>query len=427
MSTKLLLIAQSQRLTRWLMLKFWHSFSSRRLRSSRECILLLFARTMFCGSALMFFSLLVPLLLVQGNQQIKSMGYHEACEVPNVLKTPRGLDTPKALKPLKSWDRLGKLATPKVSKMSPHMATTQPMVRVYLSDTCTVESVPLEKYVRGVIAAEMPGSFEIEAFKAQAMAARTYIFRRLLARDTNGIPRRAHITNTAAQQAYKPLAEMERLAKSTVAKLDRAIAETRDLIIIYKGKPIVATFFSSSNGYTENAEDYWGNWIPYLRSVASPWDKQVTPQYANHVELKINNLLSKLGLPQQAITRHRSSAVANEPAARQAVNRQICILSYTAGKRAGKVRVGPKHFTGREIREKLGLRSSAFHWNIEGDKLIITTYGFGHGVGMSQYGAQGMAKRGATAEQIITYYYKGVKLDKASKFITPITVASFIS
>lgn len=364
---------------------------SRLLLRGRSCRVVsrrplpLLVHTTLWISVLIALAMLVPLFLVQGHQKEEGTSVH------------------------------GERTSPKAPKLWPSTVVARPsLVRVYLSDTHQMESVPLEQYVRGVLAAEMLSSFELEALKAQAMAARTYIVRRLFAQDTSGVPEGADVTDTVAHQAYKPLAEMIRLPMDATVKLNRAVEETEDLIITYAGKPIMAAFFSTSNGYTENAEDYWGSPVPYLRSVASPWDEQVAPRYVERTAFQMNSLLSGLGVSLKALKGH--SGTASEPVYGQVLDHQIRILSHTAGKRVGKVQVGKEHFTGREIREKLGLHSSAFDWYMEGGKCIITTYGFGHGVGMSQYGAQGMAREGATAEQIITYYYKGVKLDKASKF-----------
>ncbi|WP_326101189.1 stage II sporulation protein D, partial [Paenibacillus alvei] len=345
----------------------------------------LLARTALWAGALIALALLVPLLLVQEHQQEKDTS----------VRSER--------------------TAPQAQKESPGIAAAQPMVRVYLSGTRQIESIALEQYVRGVLAAEMPSSFELEALKAQAIAARTYIMRRLLAKDASGTPEGADVTNTVAHQAYKPLAEMKRLPKDAAAKLSRAVEETKDLIITYEGKPIMAAFFSTSNGYTENAEDYWGSPIPYLKSVPSPWDERVAPKYAERTTFQMNNLLSELGVSAQALKLKSDGGTTGKTASIQGIGNQLRIVSRTVGKRVRQVQIGSEHFTGREIREKLGLRSSAFDWSVDNDKLVITTYGFGHGVGMSQYGAQGMAKEGATAEQIVTYYYKDVKLDKASK------------
>ncbi|MFD3271444.1 stage II sporulation protein D [Paenibacillus dendritiformis] len=300
-------------------------------------------------------------------------------------------------------------------------------VRVYLANARKIENVPLERYVRGVLAAEMPADFELEALKAQAIAARTYIVRRLRVGDTAGVPEGADVTDTVAHQAYIPLAELAKRPKHTIAKLNQAVNETRDQVITYQGEPIMAAFFSTSNGYTENAEDYWKNPVPYLKSVPSPWDQAESPRYAETVELPLNEVLDKLGLTPAAVpglaqaSRQGgggSGSPSSDTVAGGGLAADVRILSRTAGKRVEEVQFGSKRFSGRDIREKLNLRSSAFDWERDGDKLRITTYGYGHGVGMSQYGAQGMAKQGAAAERILTYYYTGVKLDKASKLLT---------
>ncbi|EPY09529.1 stage II sporulation protein D [Paenibacillus alvei] len=385
MATQPMLSAQARRLARWLKPRL--RLGGRGRWGLRRRPLPLLARTAIWAGALIALALLVPLLLVQEHQQGVSTSARSERAAPQA---------------------------PKVSPL-PSTAAAQPTVRVYLSGTRQVESVTLEQYVRGVLAAEMPSSFELEALKAQAMAARTYIMRRLLAQDTSGAPEGADVTDTVAHQAYKPLTEMERLPKEAAAKLSRAVEETEDQIITYEGKPIMAAFFSTSNGYTENAEDYWGNPVAYLKSVASPWDERVAPRFAESTTYKLEALLSELGVSAQALKLQSGGGTSNKSGSAQAIRNQLRILSRTPGKRVGQVQVGTEQFTGREIREKLGLRSSAFDWSMVDGKLVITTYGFGHGVGMSQYGAQGMAKEGATAEQIVTYYYKGVKVDKASK------------
>lgn len=383
MATQPMLTAQARRLARWLKPRLRLRGRGRWGRRRRPLPLL--ARTALWAGALIALALLVPLLLVQEHQQEKGTSVRSERTAPQAQKKPPGI------------------------------AAAQPMVRVYLSGTRQIESVALEQYVRGVLAAEMPSSFELEALKAQAMAARTYIMRRLLAKDTSGTPEGADVTDTVAHQAYKPLAEMERLPKNAAAKLSRAVEETKDLIVTYDGKPIMAAFFSTSNGYTENAEDYWGSPIPYLKSVPSPWDEQVAPKYAERTTFQMNALLSELGVSVQSLKLQSDVRTSGKITSFQGIGNQLHIVSRTAGKRVGQVQIGSERFTGREIREKLGLRSSAFDWSVDNDKLVITTYGFGHGVGMSQYGAQGMAKEGATAEQIVTYYYRDVKLDKASK------------
>ncbi|MBG9794279.1 stage II sporulation protein D [Paenibacillus dendritiformis] len=344
-----------------------------------------------------------------------------------------GLMALAVLLPLGLVDRLAD-PPPPAAESGPGPAPAPPMtgtpeggteVRVYLAKARKIENVPLEQYVRGVLAAEMPADFELEALKAQAIAARTYIVRRLRSGDTAGVPEGADVTDTVTHQAYIPLDELAKRPKRVIARLNQAVNETRDQVITYQGEPIMAAFFSTSNGYTENAEDYWKNPVPYLKSVPSPWDQNESPRYAETVELPLNEVLDKLGLTPAAVpglaqaTRQGgtgNSSSGTRPGGGLAAD--VRILSRTAGKRVEEVQFGSKRFSGRDIREKLNLRSSAFDWERDGDKLRITTYGYGHGVGMSQYGAQGMAKQGAGAERILTYYYTGVRLDKASKLLT---------
>lgn len=286
----------------------------------------------------------------------------------------------------------------------------QPQVSVYLSKTGQVEKLPLEDYVVGVIAAEMPAEFDLEALKAQAVAARTFIVRRLADGDKSGVPGlQANVTDTVNHQAYISRDELEAKWKGKpeeLAKLKRAVEESRNTIMTYNGKPITASFFSTGNGYTENSEDYWSQDIPYLRSVASPWDKQA-PGYQETVQMSIKDFLTKLGLVGKAI-----------PAVATGEHQPfIQILSKTEGHRIKEISIGGETFSGREVREKLGLRSSEFSWKTSGSDVLITTYGYGHGVGMSQWGAEGMAKEGYTATQILKHYYTGVQFSKASDFV----------
>lgn len=178
----------------------------------------------------------------------------------------------------------------------------------------------------------------------------------------------------------------------------------------YKGKPITASFFSTSNGYTENSEDYWKNEIPYLRSVESPWDKQISPKYKTTVTMPRSEFVGKLGLADGAVP---VSAGGDGNA-----SSFLKVLSYTQGHRIESVRVGGKTFTGREVREKLGLRSSQFSLVMKNGEIEITTYGNGHGVGMSQYGAEGMAREGYEAKEILKHYYTNISFDKTSNLLS---------
>lgn len=275
------------------------------------------------------------------------------------------------------------------------------MVPVYLSGSKKVERFPLEYYVRGVLAAEMPIEFQPEALKAQAIAIRTYIVRRLLDHDHSNVPdQSALVTDQTAHQVYMSVAEMKEKWKDAdfrknLAKLNDAVNQTRGLIMTYRKQPIEAAFFSTSNGYTENSEDYWSKYVPYLRSVASPWDEKLSPKFTATVTYNLKDFAKKLGVS-------LSSREAPPP---------IRILEMTKGHRIKTIRIEGRVFSGREVREKLDLNSTEFTWKIDKDRIELTTYGYGHGVGMSQWGADGMAETGKTAPEILTYYYRGIQIE----------------
>lgn len=278
-------------------------------------------------------------------------------------------------------------------------------IRVYLTKEERIETVPLETYVQGVLAGEMPIDFELEALKAQAIAARTYIVRRIGLKDKSGMKvQQADVTDTVEHQVYVPVTALSRkwtgdVKKTNLAKLKQAVEETRGLVITYEGEPIQATFFSTSNGYTENSEDYWEQSLPYLRSVASPWDADISPRYKETTTLTKTEFYLKMGLSGKKASAKPS----------------IKVTGKTDGNRIKTVKINGASFSGREVRERLGLASSQFSWTIKKDSITITTFGFGHGVGMSQWGANGMAKDGRLAEDIIRHYYTGTKVEQASK------------
>jgi stage II sporulation protein D len=283
----------------------------------------------------------------------------------------------------------------------------QPMIRVYISDSRTIETVPLETYVRGVVAAEMPLEFEPAALEAQAMAARTYIIRRLWLKDRTGIQvDNADVTDTQTHQVYRSLSDMKRLQlenESGWSKVEEAVSKTAGEIIVYRGEPIEALFFSTSNGYTENSEEVFPARLPYLRSVASPWDKENSPRARDTVELRLTDFYEMLGVKSMSASSNRQA------------RDDIRVLEWTQGHRIKQLLAGGEKISGEEVRHRLGLRSASFDWKVADNKIVFTTYGSGHGVGMSQWGAEGMAKAGKTAVQIVEYYYSGTRTEEVSK------------
>jgi stage II sporulation protein D len=318
--------------------------------------------------------------------------------IPTILVLPFGND--------KASGSLGENVT--AEEENTESVGTEPImeVAVYRTAKKTVESLPLEEYVVGVVASEMPADFETEALKAQALTARTYMVKRLMMDEKKDLPKDADVGDTEFYQVYKNKEELKRLWGSDydwkLAKVQEAVKETAGKVLTYEGKPIDATFFSTSNGYTENSEAIWLNSLPYLKSVESPWDKQ-SPKFNGQKAIPVAEFEQKLGVQ-----------VPDGGEIGKVVER-------TKGKRVGTVNINGKKISGKDIRKKLGLMSTDFTWERKGNNIIIHTRGNGHGVGMSQYGANGMAQEGKEYSEIVQYYYQGVEITNADLFITTIT------
>lgn len=260
-----------------------------------------------------------------------------------------------------------------------------------------VDNVPLETYVARVIASEMPAEFEMEALKAQGLAARTYIVNHLLYQSESGS---SDVTDTVDHQVYKDEEELRKQWGSEynekMSRLIEAVNATKGQIITYNDAPITPAFFSTSNGFTENSEDYWENELPYLKSVESPWDKE-SPKYLDQAVFKMADVEKALGITLPT-------------------DRPLTIeMSRTESQRVKELNIEGHTFSGREVREKLDLQSSDFSIKQNNDHLVFTTKGYGHGIGMSQYGANGLAKEGKTYEEIIKYYYQGVEINQVQE------------
>lgn len=261
-------------------------------------------------------------------------------------------------------------------------------VSVKRTSTDKIEDLPLETYVAGVVASEMPVEYEEEALKAQAVAARTYVVNYLLHLKKDNV-----ITDTVQHQVYKNDEELRQLwgkdYEKRMEKLTKVVDETAGEIILHQNEPITPAFFSTSNGYTENAEDYWGHPLAYLKSVASPWD-QNSSGFFDQKTFSVAELAKLLNITLEE-------------------NKQYPVeISRTKSERVKELILAGHTFTGREVREKLDLRSSDFSIKQQEGHFVFTTKGYGHGIGMSQFGANELAKQGKTYEDIIYYYYQDV-------------------
>lgn len=268
-------------------------------------------------------------------------------------------------------------------------------VSVYRTNAKQVDTIPLEEYVKGVVAAEMPAAFEPQALKAQALTARTYIIKMLLNETDLNLPEGADITDTKMHQVYKSDAELHKAWGNDydwkMKKITQAVKDTEGQIITYDGKPIDALFFSTSNGFTQNSEDYWPTAFPYLKSVESPWDKQ-SPKYAYKEAIPVSQVEKKLG-----VNLGDDGEIGK-------------VLARTSGNYIETIEIDGKKLNGRDIRDSLDLRSTDFTMVKKDDKVIVETRGYGHGVGMSQYGANGMAKEGKSYKEILKHYYNGISI-----------------
>ncbi len=287
---------------------------------------------------------------------------------------------------------------------SPTEEITQPQTQQTVSSQATylpmltkhnsVHVVELEQYVLGVVLAEMPAEFEEEALKAQAVVARTYALRRLNRKDrhedvavcTDPGCCQAFMTREAFLESGETVAGFEKLA--------RAVEQTRGQVLTYEGEIIEATYFSCSGGRTEDAVAVWGEVIPYLQAVDSPGE-EAADKYWEEVRFTAEEFEESLGRdlsgPPQSWLGKRT---------------------FTPGNGVQTMVIGGITYTGTQLRELLGLNSTAFLMTADSGGITVETLGKGHRVGMSQYGADAMARNGSAYDEILMHYYQGTRIDK---------------
>lgn len=270
-------------------------------------------------------------------------------------------------------------------------------VNVYDCESGKLVKMEFEKYIEGVVAAEMPASFHSEALKAQALAARTYTLLRMLSYGGNGCAKHlgADIcTDFAHCQAYKDPKTLDKNYK----KIQEAVKSTEGEVIVYADKLIDAVFHSTSGGITENSEDVWVNKVPYLRSVLSQYEDH-SPKLVSTKKISIDDFVSGMMSLDNTIKLSKKNLAS-----------QISIVERSGGGRILKIKIGNKYFKGRDLREQFSLNSSNFTMDIGKNDISFVTIGNGHGIGMSQYGADGMAQHGSSYNEIIKHYYTGVEI-----------------
>ena len=287
-------------------------------------------------------------------------------------------------------------ASPVFSESKDEKAET--IISVFNPQNEETDFFSLEEYLVGVVAAEMPALYEEEALKAQAVAARTYI----LNKKKKEIPEHkgADICSSPAHcKAYSDTnALKEKWGDSydkNLEKIKKAVSETENLLITYEGSPIEAYFFALSNGKTDSSEDVWGGDLPYLKSVDSSFDKEAENFFQTQ-KFSLSEFNRRLGFPE------------NTPL-------KFSVSEKTKGGRIKTIKIGGKAFSGSEIRNIFSLPSADFEISEKKGEITITTKGRGHGVGMSQFGANSLAKSGKSFSDILLYYYKGCKIEDFTK------------
>ena len=270
--------------------------------------------------------------------------------------------------------------------------TSNAVVRVLRTGNNQIDTIPLEEYVMGVLAGEVPVSFNLEALKAQAVASRSYVMYQMIRNKDNDYD----VVDTTLNQVYLDDEYLKQkwgnYYNEYITKIKDAVSSTAYQYITYNGELAEALFFSTSSGMTDNSEDVFTSSVPYLRSVDSPYD-EISPAFNNVTDYTYDVFCDLLGI-------------------KYTTNISIDVISTTSTGRINLIKINEKTFSGTDIEYLLGLRSSNFKIDFYDGKIYITTKGYGHNVGMSQYGAEGMANQGFTYDEILKHYYTGVEIEK---------------
>lgn len=283
---------------------------------------------------------------------------------------------------------------------------TNGKVKLYRKEQDKVEEIDLEEYIMGVVASEVPANFNEEALKAQAVAARTFYMNKRINPDKEAEKYGAEISDTTNCQVY--MSKEERLAKwsskdgeSNWSKIEKAVLDTKGQVLTYEGVVLeYAQFFAVSSGKTEDAKDVFSIEVPYLKSEESKGE-EIAPKFKTTMSIPVDEFVNKI-----------NGKYANANVKKGNLNTSIKIDSYTEGGGVKTIRVGNETIKGTEFRELFNLNSTNFTLDFGKDAVKINCTGYGHGVGMSQWGANAMAKNGSTYDEILKHYYKGVEINE---------------
>ncbi len=279
-------------------------------------------------------------------------------------------------------------------------AQSEDTISVYFHKENAVKEVPLEEYLKGVVSAEVPASFEKEAIKAQAVAARSYALYRAES-ISEAHPKAAVCTDFNHCKAYKSPQEARsgwgKDADIYEKKISSCVEETKGEVIKFDGEVALAVFHSQSGGgKTENSSDVWGGSLPYLVSVESVGDEKA-PNFYSSKEVSFEEF---------------KSVIENENKNAKVTSfSDISTVTHSEGGRVKSVMIGGESFSGTKIRSLFSLRSASFTIKENNGNILFEVTGYGHGVGMSQYGANEMAKNGYNYKEILKHYYSGTQIE----------------
>lgn len=283
----------------------------------------------------------------------------------------------------------------------PTEETAVATVKVMNASSKNITEISLRDYLIGVVASEINAAYHEEAIKAQIIAAHTML---LYSKEhkNDGLNGADISDSSATHQGFLTKdAQIEKWGNNYEAyreKIEKCVDEVIDLTVQYNGEPINAVFHSISNGQTENATDVWGGEYPYLISVNSVGDK-LSPAYSSEAKVTAEKF-------KETVTKEGAELKENP-------EEYIGKITNTDTGMVKTVVIGGKTFKGTEIRTLFGLKSSTFTVKYDDGNFIFTVSGYGHGVGMSQYGADYMARQGFTYTEILKHYYAGTEISKA--------------
>ncbi len=256
-----------------------------------------------------------------------------------------------------------------------------------------IEELKIEDYLIGVLAAEMPASFETEALKAQAVASRSYAMYKILHNNTEDYDILTDVTNQSFITKEKMQEKWGNNYDYYLNKITNAVHDTEKEVMYYDNEIIEAFYFAMSNGATEDAQTVFQTDLPYIKATTSFWDNETLNNFEVTTTIEKDKFCESLKLEDC-----KSIVIDN--------------INYSASHRINTLEINNKSFKGTEVRSLLNLRSTDFDIDIDNENVIITTKGYGHGVGMSQYGANGMAKEGYNYKEILEHYYNDITINK---------------